>query len=133
MGMSIKEKINYFHKCVHHCVKFFNMEDCEVMIQESDDPQVRGRCMYWTIEQMPVTEPRIYNIQYNKDWVKTAKKEEIRKTAMHETLEAWLSRLREYGRNKTIIISDREIDSEVHKVICFFENKFMDAVFDEFK
>ena len=130
MGMSIKDRINYFEKCVKYCIKYFNMEDCELIIEESDDVTVRGRCNYWTIEQMPMFEPRIYSIQYSKEWIKTATKDDIKKTAMHEVLEAWLSKLREYGRNKTIIISEREIDSEVHKIICFFQNKLTDTVFE---
>ena len=129
--LNIKRKI--FKDAMNHCIKFFNMEDCEFTLIEIEDSSIRGRCNYWNMNTTPYSDPRTFTINYDKSWLedKDTHSEEIKKVAMHEVLEAWLSKLRDYSMNNSYIVTEREVDGEIHKVIRLFENKLTDKIFGE--
>ena len=128
---NLDEKLQFFKKCALDAIKFFNMEDCSFEFFEEKDGDFNAMCKWRSINDQPFSSHRKYSIIVNAKWItnKNISKEEIKRTAMHEVLEAWLSRLSDYAMNTDIVVPTRNIDDEIHKIIRLMENKFLNVVY----
>lgn len=116
----------FFNSEIKRFVNYFGLHEWEIEI--SDDAGDNDRAMTsWYPLNHESYGSQIINISYNKEWLsdKTTAKEEITRVVFHEIMEVMLSRLRSLCLNTEIKISDREVDSEIHRVIRTFENKVL--------
>lgn len=121
-------RVEYFKSEVLNFIKFFNMETFEIFFNETTR-HIRASC-YWNPILESYDDQRILTLEYSTDWLSDpeVRDVEISKTAMHEVLEGWLYKLREFGDNQTVVIPTQWVDTEIHKVIRLFENKLHDKI-----
>ena len=125
--MSAKQKEKYFIDAVNFFIDFFGLHDYEIDIsaRETED----DACAYCEGYNLSLVDsPRRYSIFYNPRWVESAEKTEIQRSAFHEILELQIYYLRQLASNASIIIADREIDNECHRIIKRLENKIFPKI-----
>jgi hypothetical protein len=117
------QKVKYFEDRVKFWFKYFGMVDYEVSVNKKVNDNAIATCYWHNLQDKPFEDGRIFNIVYSNEWILSdIGKDEIDMVAFHETLEAMLYRLRDFAFNQEYVVSAREIDSEIHKIIRTFEN-----------
>lgn len=124
-GTEKNRRINLFKSSFQKFIDYFGVYDYAIHFFEDEDTEeysayVKTRGKMSNSEG----EGQVASVFYSKTWIegKNLKNDEIKKVAFHEFLELLLLKLRDYAMNNTIVISDREIDNEVHRIIRIFEN-----------
>jgi len=128
--MTKKENnIKYFKDEVNRFIDYFGLYDWRVYIEEQTDKDSLASC-HW--HELRYRENDDHNgggqtatIYYSKHWVENKKttKEQLSRTAFHEVLEIMLCKLRDYAVNTKYLVTEMEIDNEIHRLIRIFENK----------
>jgi len=112
------DNIKFFEDEVYRFIDMFGLNDWEVYVDETEDNDIKGELVFDELDSN-----RTVMIFYSSSWLKDEKnKDEISKTAFHEVMELLLVKLRGYSNNKEFLISYREIDEEVHRIIRTLEN-----------
>ena len=127
--MNKKEKdrrVEIFINEFNRLIEYFGIYDWGIYFEE--DKTTKKYRAYIQIEYLNSnieSNGQIVEVCYAKFWIENeeVKEEEIKEVAFHEVLELILNRLRNYGSNTSLVISEREIDSEVHRIIRIFENR----------
>lgn len=123
---SSEQKIKFFEKEVLRFINIFGLNDWEIYIEEEDDDaDIKGLLI---CDDM--SSNRIATIRYSIYWIngQDLTDEEITKTAFHEVMELLLTKLRGYSNNKEILISEREVDEEIHRIIRTMENTILKLI-----
>jgi len=121
--MTTKEKIAYFTSECQRFIDFFGLHEWQIYFGEHEDSSARSMCFTSGITDNVYGDGMMTELSYNKDWLNSAGKNEISVCAFHEIMELLLSKLRDYSTNDSFIVSQREVDDEVHRIIRRFENK----------
>jgi len=123
--MCKKDNIEFFKNEVNSFIDFFGLNDWEIYIEDDDDDSILG-----VLECDGMDSNRLATIRYSNDWIssKETTKYDISKTAFHEVMELLLIKLRSYSNNTELLVSEREIDEEVHRIIRTFENTILKII-----
>lgn len=128
MKMKNKEKIDYFKKEVFRFIDFFGLIDWEVYVFEQDKREDSLASCRWhgiSPELNGEGNGKNASICFGIKWIKDPQttKLELSKSAFHEVTELLLANLSDYSNNNSIIISQREIENEIHSIIRRLENR----------
>jgi hypothetical protein len=120
-----KRRINLFKSEFNRFVDYFGIYDYEIYFEENK--KIKEYKAYIEVEHLisnKESNGQIVLIFYTTFWIidKNTKDDEIKKVAFHEFLELLLIKLRDYAVNTSVVISEREIDVEVHRIIRILEN-----------
>ena len=126
----LKRNIKYFKKQVSKAVDLFGLYSYQFTIISQDSTDARASNYYHSLEQRSRSDPRSYTIAYTVRWLEDehTTKEDIKRTAYHEVLETMFSNLREYSNNIDYLVTSREVDSEIHKIVRTFENLILPLI-----
>lgn len=123
--LTIKEKSKLFEDYIKKYMDYFGMVDYQINFDSVDDTGCRAKCQwhYMSGSQM-------FTFCWSTNWLKDKKTDEkdIKRTAFHEVLEAMFSKLRDYSENIDKVVTEREIDCEIHRVIRTMENKILHLI-----
>jgi len=130
----LNKNIKFFKKCLDEAIEFFGMYSYEFdlcVLDKEKCIKMRATANWWSLENTPNADQRIFSVCYSEEWLsKESNKKEIRTTAFHEILECMFYRLVDFSLNQNHVVSEREVDSEVHKIIRTFENKVFPLIKD---
>lgn len=121
-------KAQHFKERVEYWFEYFGMFDFELHVKKSNSDDNLATTYHHFLQKKPFYDGRIFTITYSDKWIKdkNTKKEDIDKTAFHECLEALTYRLRDFSLNQDYVVSPREVDSEIHRLIRTLENRVFD-------
>lgn len=122
-----KRNLKHFEKSLNWAIELFALHSYQFTMAEGVDDDNRAYCKWHGIQSMPYESPRQFTIYWNRRWLsaKHTGKKDVRKTAVHEVLEAHLSGLRDYANNTEQVITPRMVDDEIHRFIRMFENRIL--------
>ena len=121
--MTTDQKIKYFVSECQRFIDFFGLYEWQIYFDQHEDDTARAMCSTIGITDNESGNGLTTCLSYSMAWIIEAKKDEISICAFHEVMELMLSQLRDFAVNSEFIITQREIDDEVHRVIRRFENK----------
>lgn len=124
--MTTDQKIKYFVSECDRFIDFFGLHEWQVFYDaHGHEIGARAMCTTSGIIDNASGDGMQAALSYDIGWLsdKRIDKREISICAFHEVLELMLCKLRDYAYNQTMIIHEREIDDEVHRIIRRFENK----------
>ena len=105
------ENIKHYTDSVYELQEKLGITTIQIHIMPTDT-DCRGKVSY-------NIEGKIATIFYNEDWIKTASKEEIRKTAFHELRELCLYELGQMAKES---YSRKKVNTLIHEIIRRDEN-----------
>jgi len=124
--MAINKK-DFLTKEIKRFVDFFGLYEWEYDIYSGESDEFRMK-----IEWGNITSSRghgfLADIYFDKKWLKEATKLEITKSCFHEVMEMMFATIREYVNNRSVNITPRETDQEVHRIIRVMENKILPLI-----
>ena len=126
----LKKNIKYFKECVDEFIDYLGLHSYQYVIEPQNKSSARASCYYHSLYHHPEESSRIYTICYTTTWLSDpdTTKKDIRASAYHEVMESLFSNLREYSTNTTHIVTEREVDNEVHEIIRLLENKMLPLI-----
>ena len=128
MAIDKKEQIRrvkVFKHEFNRLVQYFGLYDWEIFFKEDkESKRYKAYCTWEKIKSNEESNGQQAIIFYAKKWIedKEVSDKEIKQTTFHEFMELLLGRLRDFSVNTSIVISEREIDTEIHRIIGIFEN-----------
>lgn len=127
--MTKKEKIRHFKSEINRFVKYFGLYDYEIVFDEIDNPDGRASSHFFYYDNRVNADAQNVDVCWSKDWIESElNKREISKTAFHEVLEIMLYKIFELARCRNIIVTDREVAQEKHRIIRIFENTIFEKL-----
>jgi len=128
--MTLNKKINFFKNETRRFMDFFGLHNWDITFAIEEDSDNEASCWSSSIEDL--NSNRTITIAYEVEWLKQENNlKVISKTAFHEVMEIMLMKLRLFAENKTLLVTEREIDDEVHNIIRIFENRIFDKLSKE--
>jgi hypothetical protein len=118
------KSIAYFKKCVNHWIDLFALKSFEIGFDKSNTISARAYCSFHDLDDI-YAGARMFTIVYSEDWITNAPDEEICAVAFHEVMEALLYKMHMFGNNRSVMITEKEVDDSVHAVIRTLENCVM--------
>lgn len=129
MAVTKKEKNRRIKLLIEECnriISYFGLYEWRVYFQYDEQiKEYTAYCEVYTPKSNAESDHQLAGIFYSTDWImdEDTKDEDILATAFHEIMELLLMKLRRFAENTSLVISEREIDTEIHRIIRIFENR----------
>lgn len=119
--LSTFKKIKYFKQCVYKWIKYFELTDFEIYIDETNIDDCRASCHWHHLDEGA----QQLTILFSKQWIKNKYtcKEEIETVAFHEVCECLLSEINQLCRER--FVQRREVTTAIHRIIRRLENSIL--------
>ena len=124
--MTTEQKIKFFKTECQRFIDFFGLYEWQVFFKAHDlNEYARAMCSASGYIDNHQGDGQQSTISYDEEWISDKQTEpmEISMCAFHEVLELMLMKLRYFAANNELIIQEREVDEEIHRVIRRLENK----------
>lgn len=117
-----------FIDAVNFYIDFFGLHDVEIAVSGAPDSTDSTLAFTESHELTYDDSPRCYEIFYTKNWIERTTEREVWRVAFHEVMEVMLFSLLKFATNRTLIVTDREVDDAAHAIIKRFENKIFPLI-----
>jgi hypothetical protein len=130
MEMNKKQKVSFFKSEFKRYVKLFNLLDYAYFYQEIDGDSYCACIDASEYNDTAEDGQRNIVLRWSKQWINDEKdKYGLSAVAFHEALEVALNPLRQLASHRDILVTNREVDLEVHRIIRIFENTIFKKVY----
>ena len=124
-----EQKIKFLKSEFQRFVKYFNLLDYEYFYEESDDVNMRCSVKWWPYNDKFNADARSISFGWSKAWIESKiTKYEISKCAFHEVIEVLLLPLRELAESREIVVTERKVKLENHRIIRILENTIFEKL-----
>ena len=113
-------RVKLFQDSIKKYIDYFGLIDYELFFDEQHNIENQAS-VYWRSN----SGDQNVTVTHTVEWLKNSetKDNEIIKCAFHEVMEILLSHLSDFGTDRERNITEREIITEVHRIIRVMENK----------
>lgn len=126
--MTKEQKVKFFKNEILRFVKYFGLLDYEIFFNEQDNENNFATSYFWYYDSENGDAQNV-EIKYSKSWInKKLTKKEISKIAFHETMEILLFRLYSLARSRDIVVTNKQVDIENHRIIRILENTIFEKL-----
>jgi hypothetical protein len=127
--MTKQEKIKFLKSEFQRFIKYFNLLDYEYFYDEYESDNFRCAVSWYSYDHSDNPGAKTIEFKWSKNWIESKiDKYELSKVAFHEAMEILLLPLRELASCRNIIVTNREIELENHRIIRTLENTIFEKL-----